>query len=137
MNYPVKANCQCGRVSYELNREPLGVFACHCTECQKLATTPFSVTALCLAEDIQFFGEMKEWRRSSESGNINAAKFCPNCGNRIFHYNPDDPTKIKLKLKPVDSESACIFEPTTHLWVSEKVEWVEIPEHATVLPKGP
>jgi len=136
MDFPIKAACQCGQVTYELKKAPIAVFACHCTECQKLATTPFSVTALYDAEDIQFFGQLKEWQRSSDSGNISAAKFCPTCGNRIYHYNPDIPSSIKLKLKPIDHDSAKLFEPTTHLWVSEKVDWVEIPKNVKVLPKG-
>jgi len=136
MTFPIKATCQCGQISYELHKPPIAVFACHCTECQKLATAPYSVTALCSAEDIQFHGELKEWRRGSDSGNISAAKFCPGCGNRIYHYNPDNPSSIKLKLKPVDHVGANLFEPSTHIWVSEKVEWVEIPKHVKALPKG-
>ena len=136
MEYPIKASCQCGQVSYQLKRAPLGVFACHCTECQKLSTAPYSVTALVAADDIQFSGEMSDWQRSSDSGNINAAKFCPGCGNRIYHYNPADPTTVKLKLKPVDRAYDSLFEPATHLWVSEKQAWVNIPSKAKVFSKG-
>ncbi|GAM74707.1 gfa-like protein [Vibrio ishigakensis] len=104
------------------------MMACHCTECQKLATAPYSVTAAVLADDIEFSGEMKEWRRSADSGNINAARFCPSCGNRIYHYNPAESHIIKLKLKPIDPEAMALFEPKAHIWVKEKQEWVKIPE---------
>ncbi len=102
MNYPIEATCQCGQVSYKLLAPPKKVLACHCTHCQKLSTSPFSVTAIIDAGDIEFAGEMKEWSRSSDSGNANNAKFCPGCGNRVYHYNPAAPDVIKLKLKPVN-----------------------------------
>jgi hypothetical protein len=113
------------------------VFACHCTECQKLATAPFSVTAMINSDDIEFNGEMKEWSRSSASGNLNNAMFCTGCGNRIYHFNPDDMATVKLKLKPVSMEGDELFQPQAHLWVSEKVSWYQIPKDAKVFDKQP
>ncbi len=65
MDYPIEAACQCGQVTYQLFEPPKVVLACHCKECQKLSTSPFSVTAVVDAEAIKFQGELKEWRRWS------------------------------------------------------------------------
>jgi hypothetical protein len=111
--------------------------ACHCTECQKLATGPFSVTAVVAAGAIEFSGELKEWSRIAESGNTNIARFCPDCGNRIYHFNPADAATVKLKLKPVHIDDDTVFQPTVHIWVSEKLHWYEIPEGVKVFDKGP
>ena len=137
MGFPIEGSCQCGQVTYKLYEEPRMVMACHCTECQKLATSPFSVTAVVASSAIEFSGELKEWSRSSDSGNINTAKFCPDCGNRIYHYNPDDQTTIKLKLKPVKMSDDSIFEPTAHIWISEKQQWYQIPPGVKVFDKQP
>ena len=123
ITYPVKGSCQCGNVRFELSKPPILVAACHCLECQKLSTSAFSVTSIVDAAAITFKGELKDWQRSSDSGNTNAAKFCPHCGNRIYHYDPDNPEKIKLKLKS-DAETP---KPTLHIWLSKKQPWVEIP----------
>ena len=136
-DFPITAACQCGQVSYTLHAPPTLVLACHCKECQKLATSPFSVTAMVSADSIEFSGQMLEWQRSSDSGNINLAKFCPQCGNRIYHLNPAEPDKIKLKLKPVLHEDSDLFQPKAHVWVSEKVSWYAIPEGMVVYPKQP
>lgn len=135
MEYPLEGSCQCGQVTYKLHEAPQQVQACHCTECQKLATSPFSVTAIVASEAIEFEGELREWSRFADSGNRNIAKFCPDCGNRVYHYNPDDPATIKLKLKPVNLSDASIFEPSAHIWVSEKQSWYEIPEGVKVFDK--
>ncbi len=137
MEFPVSAACQCGQVSYTLKRAPMKVFACHCQECQKLSTSPYSVTAVCNTEDVEFRGEMSQWERLAESGNKNYAKFCPQCGNRIYHYNPDAPETVKLKLKPVGSEVSKEFAPQAHVWVSEKQAWLTLGEGTVCFDKQP
>ena len=137
MIYPIKGSCQCGQVTYTLNAAPKMVVACHCKECQKLSTGPFSVTAMIAATDIEFSGVLKEWGRPADSGNRSQAKFCPNCGNRIYHFNPDDLSTVKLKLKPVNIADDRIFEPMAHVWVCEKQSWYQIPEGVTVFDKQP
>ena len=137
MSYPLVGSCQCGQVTITIKQPPKAVFACHCRECQKLSTAPLSVTAIFDQDNIAFSGELKSWQRMADSGNKNEAKFCPDCGNRIYHVNPDEPTSIKLKLKPVNIEDDHIFEPQAHLWVGEKLSWVQIPEGMKTFPGQP
>ena len=137
MKYPIEGSCQCGKVTYKLHAQPTMVLACHCTECQKLSTSPFSITAVISSNLIEFKGELKEWSRSADSGNRNNAKFCSTCGNRIYHYNPDDLETIKLKLKPVNLSDATLFEPSAHVWVCEKLSWYNIPDGVKTFEKQP
>ena len=84
-HYPIAGACQCGNVTFKLLAPPKAVIACHCKHCQKLATSAFSITAMVNTEDIEFSGKMNEWERLADSGNRNVAKYCPSCGNRIYH----------------------------------------------------
>ena len=36
--------CQCGQVRYEVKRDRLAVYACHCNECQKQSASAFSLS---------------------------------------------------------------------------------------------
>ncbi len=135
MEFPIHGACQCGGVTYQLLAKPLKVVACHCKECQKLSTSAFSITAIVKREDVVFQGEMQEWSRRAESGNISGAKFCPTCGNRIYHFNPDDMSTIKLK--PSNLSDTSLIQPTVHAWVSEKQDWYVIPEGVTTFAKQP
>lgn len=137
MDFPITGACQCGQLTYQLFAKPKIVLACHCTECQKLSTSPFSVTAVVDSSAIEFTGELAQWSRSADSGNKNNAAFCPTCGNRVYHYNPDDLSTIKLKLKPVNLHDSTIFSPTAHVWVCEKLSWYQIPEGVKVFEKQP
>nr|WP_282437277.1 GFA family protein [Vibrio amylolyticus] len=124
-------------MTYQIKQAPLVVMACHCKECQKLSTSPFSVTAVFPTDAVEFQGELKEWTRPADSGNQNSAKFCPECGNRVYHFNPADLSSIKLKLKPTELEDDALFEPTAHVWVSEKQSWYQLPEGVTTFDKQP
>lgn len=135
MKYPIEGSCQCGGVKYQLLSAPLMVLACHCKECQKLSTSAFSLTAVVEADAIEFQGEMAEWSRTADSGNVSVAKFCPTCGNRMYHFNPDDPEKIKLK--PANLSDTSIINPSAHIWVSEKQEWFSIPDGVAVYDRQP
>ena len=126
MNYPVSGSCQCGRVTYALHEPPIAIAACHCKQCQKLSTSAFSITAMVRSSAIEFSGEMKEWTRVAQSGSKSSARFCPTCGNHIFHFNPDDPTKVMLK--PSGLADTSLIKPTVHVWISEKQDWYSIPE---------
>ena len=135
VQYPIKGACQCGGVTYELLAAPSLVAACHCKECQKLSTSAFSIAAMVDADHLSIQGEMQEWQRPADSGNVSAAKFCPTCGNRIYHYNPADPQKLKLKVSNL--EDTRLIQPTVHIWVSEKQDWFQIPEGVRVVDKQP
>lgn len=135
MNYPIEGACQCGGVTYRLLEAPLKVMACHCKGCQKLSTSAFSITAVIKASALECDGEMQEWRRTADSGNINAAMFCPTCGNRIYHFNPDD--SGTLKFKPASLSDTRMIQPTAHIWVSEKQDWYPLPDDVDVFEKGP
>ncbi len=126
VTYPISGSCQCGNVTYQLLAPPKMILACHCKECQKLSTSAFSITALVATDSVLFSGELREWQRYAESGNKNFAKFCPSCGNRIFHFNPDKPEMIKLK--PANLTDTRLIQPELHIWVSEKQDWFQIPE---------
>jgi hypothetical protein len=135
IKFPIKGACQCGQVTYQLLATPFLVAACHCRQCQKLSTSAFSITAMVNAADINISGAMKEWQRLSDNGNTNIAKFCVKCGNRIYHYNPEQPDKIKLK--PSTLFDTRVIKPTMHIWVSEKQDWFNLPNDIECFDKQP
>ena len=42
----VKGNCRCGRIEFEVRSSPLITMACHCTGCQKMTSSAFSLSSL-------------------------------------------------------------------------------------------
>ncbi|MDA0662850.1 MAG: GFA family protein [Proteobacteria bacterium] len=123
---PMKGSCQCGGVTYEITGKPLAMFVCHCTQCQKLSASAYSTTMLVKLSDLHVTGEMKTWERMSDSGRRNVAYFCPDCGNRIYHLDPEAPAFARFKAGTLDNAKMPV--PDAHLWVNSKQPWDEIPE---------
>lgn len=126
MKYPINGSCQCGQVTYTLKEPPIAIAACHCKQCQKLSTSAFSISAMVAANALEVNGELKEWKRTADSGNETVAKLCSVCSNHIYHASPARPAHVMLKPSTLDDTSA--IEPTIHVWVKEKQNWYQIPE---------
>lgn len=125
--YPIRGECQCGSIRYEVNGPFIEQVACHCTHCQKFSATAFGVSALIARENFTLIsGELKLFVRTADSGNRNECYFCAECGNRIYHVNPNNAGV--LRLKPGTLEDTSAINPTVHYWVKRKQAWVVIPE---------
>jgi len=131
MKLPAKGMCQCGNVVYELTEEPLITVACHCTDCQKLSTSAFSITMVINRSGLNILsGELKSWERPTAAGGTAVCWFCPDCGNRIYHENPAMPDVIRLKPATLDDTS--VIEPQAHVWTCREQPWLD---HIADLPK--
>jgi len=43
MKLPQTGGCQCGAIRYEITEAPQLVYTCHCTDCQRLTSSAFSM----------------------------------------------------------------------------------------------
>jgi hypothetical protein len=124
MKLPASGSCQCGNVNYEITDEPLVTYACHCLDCQKLSTSAFSVTMMINRAAFRMVsGELKKWQRPTASGGVAVCWFCPECGNRIFHENPEMPDVIRLK--PGTLEDTTVIDPQAHVWACREQPWLQ------------
>jgi len=131
MKLPAKGSCQCGNVEYEVTIEPVATYACHCIDCQKLSTSAFSVTMVLHRAGFRMLsGGLKSWQRPTASGGTAVCWFCPDCGNRIFHENPDVPDFIRLK--PGTLQDTSEIEPEAHVWTCREQQWLR---HVADLPR--
>src|SRR5438270_275639 len=50
MKRPQTGGCHCGAIRYEITEAPALVYTCHCTDCQRLTGSAFSMAFLAAAE---------------------------------------------------------------------------------------
>jgi len=105
---------------------------CHCRDCQKLSASAFSPTVVYRRAEISFEGELATYEGRADSGKRKVACFCPHCGNRIYHVDPEAPETIRLKGGTLDGGP--IPEPQVHVWTARKQPWVEIPANLPQFP---
>ena len=121
MRLPLTGGCQCGAVRYEIRAQPLTVYACHCTECQRQSASAFSLS-LVVARDavVIIAGTPKQWRRVIEGTRAIGCVFCGECGVRLLH-NPERNPQVSI-------DDTSWLEPVGHVWTRSAQSWFEIPD---------
>lgn len=136
MDIPLTGTCQCGEVRYVVKNEPIITIACHCRDCQKLSASAFSLTMLITEESFELTsGRLKVFERPAEHGGSALCYFCPTCGNRVYHENPQLPGYYRLKPGGLDDTSMIL--PQAHLWTSRAQPWYEFPDDIPVYQTQP
>ena len=126
MKAPLKGSCQCGDISYIVKSDPILTVACHCRDCQKLSASAFSLTMLIPAEAFALTsGTLQMFKRPADKGGSALCYFCPHCGNRVYHENPQLPGFYRLKPGGLDDTSGIV--PQAHVWTSRAQPWFKFP----------
>lgn len=136
MKQTFEGHCQCGSIHYKVAGEPVTLFACHCTECQRQSSSAFGM-ALWIREPVLelLSGEVKEWIRSMPSGRKMSCQFCPECGSRLFHRAVGQAQLMSIK--PGTLLDTRQLRPVGHLWVDSKQKWLDIEKNSLRYPGNP
>lgn len=127
MPAPYSGRCVCGAVAYRLTDEPLTVYVCHCTDCQKRSGSAFSMSmwvhrsALALTA-----GEPVSLTLTTPSGRVAEHRLCAKCGCRLWS-EPRQRPEIAI-VRPGTLEDTSWIRPVAHLWTRSAQPWVGIPE---------
>lgn len=117
---PREGACRCGQVRIRVSAAPLVTMACHCTGCQKMSASAFSLTAAIPAEGFAVVeGE-------PVIGGLHGASrhyFCPHCLTWMF-TRPEGIDWF-VNVRPTMLEGAEDFAPFIETWVAEKLPIAE------------
>ena len=125
-DFPIEGGCACGQVRYRLTEAPACIYTCHCTDCQTLSTSAFTLTMPVRPEALEILqGDLKTWIRIPPSGNHVSQHVCANCGVRIFSMPPSGRIRA-LRCGTLDDTSW--IEPVAAIWMRSAQPWVRMPE---------
>lgn len=120
--------CQCGRIAYEINGEPIVLYACHCTDCQRQSASAFGLSLWVHRDQFSLTkGEPCFWQTLAESGNSKLCAFCGVCGSRVYHA--EDHQSGILSLKAGLLGGIRDLRPVAHLWLRSAQPWINIDGH--------
>lgn len=123
----VDGRCFCGFVTYVAEVDPEQVCACHCTDCQTLASSAFRLTVPAEPGTFRLLsGEIKTHIKTADSGNRRALGFCPNCGTSIYSAPVEAgsrDTYFGLRVGTLAQRKQ--LPPRMHVWVRSKQPWVD------------
>jgi hypothetical protein len=135
MNNTFRAQCQCGQLSLTFTKAPLAQLVCHCQDCRTIGGKPFAQAAFFKAEENCEQGDFDANDMTGGSGKPKQYRNCKNCGE--FLYATVDALSGLLGVAADKIEPPFEFKPMAHVWTSEKLEGVCIPEGMMQFPKAP
>ncbi|MFH1516589.1 MAG: GFA family protein [Pseudomonadota bacterium] len=120
---PMSGNCRCGQVKIEITTPPLLTAACHCTGCQLMSSSAFSLTAMMPAEGFSVT------EGTTVIGGLKGPQlqhhFCPECMTWIF-------TRIEgvdsfVNVRPTLLADTSWFTPFMETMTAEELPWAATP----------
>jgi hypothetical protein len=125
MKLPQTGGCQCGKIRYEITEAPQLVYTCHCTDCQRLTSSAFSLGVVVAESGLRLSGiEPRSLQRMADSGRANTRWVCPECATWVC--SPPRDGLARVRAGTLDDRSW--LRPTRHIWIGSKQPWVTFAE---------
>ncbi len=121
-NLPREGSCRCGRVRLRISAPPLLTMACHCTGCQRMSASAFSLSA---AIPIQGFTVTQGEPVIGGLHGASRHSFCPHCMSWMFTKPEGIDWFVNLRPTMLDDPRA--FTPFIETWTREKLPWATTP----------
>lgn len=119
LTFPVEGACMCGRVRMRVSAPPIMTMACHCTGCQKMSASAFSLTALVPTEAFEVVsGETQIGALHGASPYVH----CAHCLNWLYTAPQGMPF---VNVRPVLFDAPAWSTPFAETCVSEKLPWAK------------
>jgi hypothetical protein len=136
VDFPQPGGCFCGDVRYALSEDPLTLYACHCTDCQRQTGTSFVLSMVVRREALELVrGQLQEYSVELPDGRRKRGKFCGRCATRLW----GEPIKLPglAVLRPGTLDDTSWLHPIGHIWTRSAQRWVRIPDDALNFSKQP
>lgn len=122
MTLPMEAGCRCNQVRMRITAPPVMTMACHCTGCQRMTGSAFSLTVM--VPDAGF----EVVAGDPVIGGLHGASnhhCCPYCMSWIFSR----PERLKgfVNMRATMLDDTSWFVPFGESWTSEKLAWATTP----------
>ena len=129
MRFPQPGGCECASIRYELNSDPITVYACHCTDCQTATGASFALSMYVSRDAIKLLGgEPKLREYNLPDGRERRARVCSACGVALWGERRNLPELLNLQPGTLDDTSW--FRPVGHIWTRSAQPWVTISPEA-------
>lgn len=116
----ITGTCRCGQVHISVQGAPVMTFACHCTGCQRMTASAFSLSAMYPEAAVTIQGETVPGGLRGELHH----HFCPSCLSWLFTTAPVMGPMVNIRSTMLEDGPA--REPAfIECWTAEKLPWAE------------
>jgi membrane protein len=121
---PMAGQCRCGQLSYRVSQPPLFTLACHCTDCQQLSSSAFSLGMVVPADGFALQGEPACWEKTGESGGWSRQFSCPRCSGWTHTITQHAPGVVIVR--PSTLEDHSWFRPVAQIFTRSALPWARL-----------
>ena len=117
-----EGGCRCGQVRFRVSAPPLVTMACHCTGCQRMTASAFSLSTLYPS------GAFEVTKGEPVIGGLHGATrhfFCPHCMSWLF-TRPEGMDEF-VNVRATMFDDARRYMPFIETYTSEKLPWAMTP----------
>ncbi len=118
----VKGSCRCGQLQFSVNGAPMITMACHCTGCQKMTASAFSLSSLYAAKD--FSVDVGEPVIGGLHGGTRHF-FCAHCKSWLFTRIEGMDEFVNVRASVLDNFAD--YTPFVETYTDEKLPWAQTP----------
>ena len=123
---PSEGGCRCGRVRLRISAAPLLTSACHCTGCQRMTSSAFSLSAAIPTPGFEII------QGKTVTGGLHGPAahhhFCAYCMSWMFTRTEGmDALDGFVNLRSATLDDPSWFAPFVELMTSEKLPWAVTP----------
>jgi hypothetical protein len=123
-------------VTYTVDAAPVAQAVCHCTECQRQTSSPFSVVVGVPKAAFTVSGDtLASFETRNEDAGVDTQRhFCSACGSPLFSLSPAMPELVFIKAGSLDDSSW--VEPGIEVWTSSAQPWSPRLEGVAQMERG-
>lgn len=134
--FPVEGGCQCRAVRYRIKAGPLGVYNCHCKDCQRASGATHTMSMVLPRDAVELLsGALAVYDKAADSGRTVRMLGCAECGTKVWNEPLASPQFLILKPGTLDDMSWAV--PIGNIWTASKAPWVAIDETQVNFPGQP
>ncbi len=116
---PWAGGCRCGQLRFEITKPPMISGACHCSGCQKMTGSAFSLTLTVPSDGFEVVAG--EPVIGGLRGPVSHHHHCPHCLSWVFTRAEGFDWFVNVRATMLDEPKW--FEPFIELWTSEGLSW--------------
>ncbi len=122
LELPADGGCLCGQVRFRVSAQPLVTMACHCTGCQRMTASAYSLSAAIPAEG---FAVTQGEPVIGALHGANRHYYCPWCMSWMFTRGEGMDWFVNVRATMFDDPSG--LAPFVEIWTREKLAWATTP----------
>ena len=120
-------HCMCGAVAWTYSGQLTRNLVCHCADCQRATSSPFTAFLGMRPEHLSWTGDVVHYESSPNT----FRGFCPSCGSRLYFRSDKWPTEIHVHAATMTDPGD--YRPDAQVVMRSKAKWLDrlpsIPTH--------